>query len=974
MVNRPLQLDALGTATLTCPELGHVKLPQQRMALLTYLALAGPDPVPRERLIGFFWPGVDPERARHSLSNALYGIRRCVGQDTVQVAGQSVWLDRSRVDVDVLRFEEAFDTEAWDRAVETYGGPLLDGLSARYSADFEHWLGGRRFELGHAYGEAAREAAVAAEKAGDLGSAVRKWRRLTMHDPHNSRYAAGLIRVLWRTGDAEEALLYARKHERRLARELGIRPHPMMAALVRQIRSSEHAHRPSDVAARSPVATGGTGSRGRTTEGTGPSGTPGRDLRSLVRGHAVWAIAAAAVLAVSLSQGVGSAGTEPVRIVLADLDAAAGDAAVARSVTQSLREALRVDERIDLVPPDRVRAALRRMRLDPDGGLPSGVARELAVREGAGAVLTAELRATGGDYLVLTRIVDPGSGNVISDAARRHVVRASTAGGRDSERMAESVRSAIVAVADKLQPTESLPRVTTSSLVALRLYARANRAARSGSNADAADLLEQAVRLDSVFASAHLGLGILRRRMNQRTLAREAIAVAHRLIDDLPPRERARVSAEYRLLVDGELTGAIEAFESFVDNRWDNAFIHHTIADARSWLGQWDLAAGHLESAIGADSTFFEGWADLAQARWETGDSVAARAIIRTMRGRFSGDQRMLPIEGAFAHTEGRSSDALEAALEQLAGAQHGTSTQADALFAAGVHALATGRIESGLQYLESACDVTWTLGRRGASIALATVAAFGLLRTTGDADRSRQWLESLTAKYPLDSVPELDRPYLNLAVLHAALGRTERARSLFAEHHRRIDPEFLQFEQAPIEEYTSAVLHVAEGGYETGIQHLRKAHARQRCKRCMLPMFAEVARLQGRFDREAELLEAYLATPHWSMLTESLPAQGGEPFWVATALERLAEAYAGAGLISSGAACDRRLVELWKDADPELQHRVRAAHERLRAAAREALPGAVPQRCGSVALPPAEFDPGPVARVGAGAGRYARH
>jgi hypothetical protein len=51
---------------------------------------------------------------------------------------------------------------------------------------------------------------------------------------------------------------------------------------------------------------------------------------------------------------------------------------------------------------------------------------------------------------------------------------------------------------------------------------------------------------------------------------------------------------------------------------------------------------------------------------------------------------------------------------------------------------------------------------------------------------------------------------------------------------------------------------------------------------------------------------------------------------WLAGSFKRLGELYEAAGDLPKAAANLERFVELWKDADPELQPKVRDARERL--------------------------------------------
>ena len=101
------------------------------------------------------------------------------------------------------------------------------------------------------------------------------------------------------------------------------------------------------------------------------------------------------------------------------------------------------------------------------------------------------------------------------------------------ERVGESMGS--------IRSSPPLARVTTSSLEALRLY---SQALSGGPNAPA--LYEQAIALDSGFAMAWRGLGIIyRNRASDRARMVEAYTRAYELRDRLSERERHLAAGMY---------------------------------------------------------------------------------------------------------------------------------------------------------------------------------------------------------------------------------------------------------------------------------------------------------------------------------------------------------------------------------------------------------------------------------------------
>src|SRR5262245_59549033 len=66
---------------------------RRRLALLSILAVARGRPVGRERIIGLLWPDNPAEAARHTLSEALYVLRKELADDVFTTVGDEVALN-----------------------------------------------------------------------------------------------------------------------------------------------------------------------------------------------------------------------------------------------------------------------------------------------------------------------------------------------------------------------------------------------------------------------------------------------------------------------------------------------------------------------------------------------------------------------------------------------------------------------------------------------------------------------------------------------------------------------------------------------------------------------------------------------------------------------------------------------------------------------------------------------------------------
>ena len=125
--------------------LGGAATQRRTLALLAVLAVAGPAGLSRDKLIGLLWPESDEERARHSLTQALYAARRALQcDDLFAMRSSTIGLDFEQLESDVRDFESAVERGDLEAAVSVYAGPFLDGFFLSSSQAFEQWSSAQR--------------------------------------------------------------------------------------------------------------------------------------------------------------------------------------------------------------------------------------------------------------------------------------------------------------------------------------------------------------------------------------------------------------------------------------------------------------------------------------------------------------------------------------------------------------------------------------------------------------------------------------------------------------------------------------------------------------------------------------------------------------------------------------------------------------------------------------------------------------
>jgi DNA-binding SARP family transcriptional activator len=226
-------LRVLGTASLgaddpsaAAPLLG----PGKPLALITYLALSPQRTATREHLLDLLWADAEPERARRNLRQALYQMRRIVGDDFITASNDHLSLAAS-VRVDRDEFVAAAERGDLARAVELYAGPFFPAYAAPGGAAFEQWADLERQRLHAAWLRALESLVRLARQQLRLRDAVTLARRLRDGAPEREAGWRLLIESLTMAGDWVGAAGETDALEAML-RELERAPEPATQAVI----------------------------------------------------------------------------------------------------------------------------------------------------------------------------------------------------------------------------------------------------------------------------------------------------------------------------------------------------------------------------------------------------------------------------------------------------------------------------------------------------------------------------------------------------------------------------------------------------------------------------------------------------------------------------------------------------------------------------------------------------------------------
>ena len=202
-----------------------------------------------------------------------------------------------------------------------------------------------------------------------------------------------------------------------------------------------------------------------------------------------------------------------------------------------------------------------------------------------------------------------------------------------------------------------------------------------------------------------------------------------------------------------------------------------------------------------------------------------------------------------------------------------------------------------------------------------------------GKKEQAVQTLDAALSRYParLQGIPSLFTPdpiQARVAIAYARAGRADRARAVLAQWYAAASDSTLRQWIEPFRHEIMGEVALAEGRPRVAIDEFRLSARRpdgpvEWCNDC------REAQLGIAFDRAGMPDSAIVAFERYAEMT-SYVKLGYDAALLAGTYRRLGELYEQKGNIPKAIAYTRKFIDLWKDADPELQLKVVEARQRL--------------------------------------------
>lgn len=683
--------------------------------------------------------------------------------------------------------------------------------------------------------------------------------------------------------------------------------------------------------------------RGSSTPAPSPSVGPGeesdvglRTRRLFTWKNALLGGGAAAVLFVTVlggyafarRAGLGAAGTlvakglleDGERIILAEFS---GDPGMAQVVGMAFRVDLSQSPTVSVADPAFISAVLERMELPPDTRLDERVALEAGVREGIKAIVTGDVAGVGGGYVLTARLVAAESGQDLINV--RESASDSTKVLETIDRLSRRMRERMGESLGSIRASAPLERATTTSLEALRKYSQALTAIDTGDQDLGQSLLREAIALDSAFAMAWRKLSVLHHSMGDEAEARAAATRAYELRDMLTDRERYITTGTYHFQVTNDVDAGITAYRSLLDQYPNDTWALNNLALLYYEQGNMDGAVDLLGRAIQLDSYSYNAYINLAGGLHWLGRRDTAHAVIDRLEEAVPG-QPWVPRMRANMYAAEWEYDSAQVQVDALM-RSGSTSGRRWALENQAVIDLARGRLVL--------AERRWLDSRLSEEpLSLAAWRAWIELQVRQQrASAARILDDALRDARAVDTVEGgLDR-----AFFYALAGRPDEARSWRAAERRASNRYASQ--PAPLrageDGWLEGSVSFGEGRFTDAVAALLQAEADYNS---FYPEFGtrllswDLARAYDRAGMPDSAISRYDRSLGFGDVLQGVRQAREHPI----TLVRLAELYDERGDLERAAGHYGRFVELWADADPDLEPRVEAARARLAEIVRE--------------------------------------
>ena len=230
-------------------------------------------------------------------------------------------------------------------------------------------------------------------------------------------------------------------------------------------------------------------------------------------------------------------------VVVGNLHNLTGESVFDEALESALRIGLEQSRYVNVLPDLKVRDTVKRMERDPDTTrVDRAVGSEVAIRDGAKALILPTIAEIGGRVRITAEVIDPHTQATVYSESADGTGAESVLPSLDliNQRLRVRLGEALASVTTSSTPLE---KVATKNIDALRIYSQAVRMRVQSDMDQAVMLMRQAISLDDGFARARIELATTLLPKGDRSGAIEELQKALSTADRMSARDRLMAEA-----------------------------------------------------------------------------------------------------------------------------------------------------------------------------------------------------------------------------------------------------------------------------------------------------------------------------------------------------------------------------------------------------------------------------------------------
>jgi tetratricopeptide (TPR) repeat protein len=239
-------------------------------------------------------------------------------------------------------------------------------------------------------------------------------------------------------------------------------------------------------------------------------------------------------------------------------------------------------------------AVVRSLGQKVSGKFDEPAARQMAVNQGLGVVISGSLDRQDNGYTLSMKATQAVTGNVIKIAE-------DTASKKDqvlfvTTRLAGAIRKALGDDTSDSALRFAMETLTATSLEAVHEYSTAMDQLANGKYEEALQSFSKAVDLDQNFGLAYAGMAIASRNLGRQQDGEKYIKLALEHIDRMTDRERYRTRGSY-YAINGDAQKCVEEYTTLITRFPSDAAAHNNLAQCRTQLRDMPKAIEEVRQA-----------------------------------------------------------------------------------------------------------------------------------------------------------------------------------------------------------------------------------------------------------------------------------------------------------------------------------------------------------------------------------------